>query len=67
MYKSKPLQPLRHHRQKAPPYEAEALLSSPAFRSLRRCGKSASMLRLQTFSAKTAWARGRHYKSCRRL
>ena len=66
MHKSKPLQPLRHHRYKTS-CEAEALLPSPAFGSLRQCDKSASMLRLQTFSAGTAQARGRHYKSCRRL
>ena len=48
MYKLKPLQSLRHHLQKTS-CETEALLSSPAFRSLMRCGKSASMLRLQTF------------------
>jgi len=66
MHKSKPPQSLYHHRQKTS-HEAEALLSSPAFRSLRRCSKSASMLRLQTFSAETARARGRHCKPCRRL
>ncbi|WP_298101787.1 hypothetical protein [uncultured Campylobacter sp.] len=45
MYKSKPL---RHHRQKTS-HEAEALPSSPAFRSFRQCSKSASMLRRKHF------------------
>ncbi|WP_297960653.1 hypothetical protein [uncultured Campylobacter sp.] len=48
MHKSKPLQSLRHHLQKTS-CETEALLSSPAFRSLRRCSKSASMLRRKHF------------------
>ena len=40
MYKLKSLQSLRHHQQKTS-CEAEALMPSPAFRSLMRCGKSA--------------------------
>ena len=48
MHKSKPLQSLSHHRLKTS-CEEEALLSSPAFRNLRRCGKSASMLRRKHF------------------